>query len=190
MKRTVVVVVLAMSVVATACSSGKSHSKAGSTSAGTAAAGSTPAGTTAAASSSPSAAAGNGATAGSLTISGAVTATIAEEPASNDNVECGPSGVGTVNGQIAFGPQGPGGYLISVTGGPGSFTLPLASGPSVLLVQTDGAGRWGGLNAPAAGTFSMQGTAAGSIHGTVNATLISLVPGTSTQVHVTGTWTC
>jgi hypothetical protein len=137
-----------------------------------------------------SAAAGNATTAGSLVISGAVTATIAEEPASGGNVECGPSGVGTVNGQIAFGPQGPGGYLLSVTGGPGSFTLPRASGPSVLLVQTGGAGRWGGLTAPASGMFSITGTSSGSIHGNVNATLISVVPGATTQVHVTGTWTC
>ena len=183
-----------MGMAATACSSGKTHSNAGSTSAqATTAAGSTATGaTTALSTSQPSATvtAGNASSADSLMISGAVTATIAEEPSSSGNVRCGPSGVGTVNGQIAFGPQGPGGYLLSVTGGPGSFTLPLASGPSVPLVQTGGTGRWGGLNAPASGTFSMQGTAAGSIHGTVNATLISLVSGTSTQVHVTGTWTC
>ncbi|HTC71181.1 MAG TPA: hypothetical protein VK662_16550 [Acidothermaceae bacterium] len=187
MKRTVIVVV-AMSVVATACSSTKSHSTAGSTPAAGTSAAAVSAST--AAQPAPTSAAAGKAAAGSLVISGAVTATIAEEPVSGGNVECGPSGVGTVNGQIAFGPQGPGGYLLSVTGGPGSFTLPRASGPSVLLVQTGGAGRWGGLTAPASGMFSMTGTTQGSIRGNVNATLVSVVPGTTTQVHVTGTWQC
>jgi hypothetical protein len=123
---------------------------------------------------------------GSIVLTGPVTATLAEGPESSFPVPCGASGTG-LQGQVIFG-SGSDQYLLAFVAPAGSYQLPLNHGPSLTVSTVSGSPLWN-IYPPAIGTFTLSGTDAGSIHGTVDATLAPQ-QGASAALRVTGSWSC
>ncbi|MDQ6785140.1 MAG: hypothetical protein M3063_17240 [Actinomycetota bacterium] len=77
----------------------------------------------------------------------------------------------------------------------GNLQLPLLSGTSIIVAQGDlsksfsRAGTYSAASQSASGTLSIAGTASGSIHGTVDASLVPQQYSGAT-LHVAGNWSC
>jgi hypothetical protein len=186
-----------VAVVAVAACGGSSSSKSSSSSASVASASAAttappaaaPATNAPAATTPTTTGGGSSSGGGTLVVSGAFNASLAEQPASAGSTYCGPGSTNGVDGQVYFG-SGSSAYLLVFTGGPGTFQLPLASGPSVLLAAQQGPARWGGLKAPSSGHFAITGSQPGSIHGSIDATLANLLTTSAGSICVSGSWVC
>ena len=142
---------------------------------------------------------------GTLTLSGAMTATLTvgtqhtgtgchvtsstPPPPATNPVST------TLTGEVDFGSSSPA-VVLTFLGAPTTWTLPLPGESSVpgppgaVGISAKGADWWAGQSSPTSrGTLTLSLTSGGTIHGSVDASLAPL-RGSSTPLHIAGSWSC
>lgn len=148
---------------------------------------------------------GSVAPSGTLALSGAITATvtartqhtgsgcrvISSTPAPPATTPVGT----TLTGEVDFGSSSLA-VVLTFLGAPTTWTLPLPGESSVpgppgsVGISANGAEWWAGQSSPtSSGTLTLSLTSGGTIHASVDASLAPL-RGSSTPLHIAGSWSC
>lgn len=149
---------------------------------------------------------------GTLALSGAITATVTAgtqhtgsgcrvisstpaPPATTPALPATTPVSTTLKGEVDFG-SGSSAVVLTFFGGPTTWTLPLSGEsqvpgpPGAVGISASGADWWAGQSSPtSSGTLTLSVSEGGTIHGSVDASLAPL-RGSSTPLHIAGSWNC